>query len=515
MKKILLFLCLSFCLFAARSQSTAYFKVANTGTLMKIEKVSTGGYITLGTDSNFKLQIIRWDNNFNPLWFYKFPDANLVAFNPQVAEANDGSFFMLARSNAQSGSAMVTKFSSAGLILWQRDYYVSGGSLSAYALSKAVIGDSGFLIGGNSPLINNFIIKCDQDGNIQWQNQYYYTLASGGVTAWSILPDGNTYVVSSGYNTNSLLTFRIDMSGTILSHSAYTYTTMQIIPTRMVKLNSTNGYAILGNYNNSNNNQTQFLAILDNSLSLTSFNELTISGYDQFELHDITAINNGQNLILDGSIYDNSAFYIATMNVSNTGSIVWKWLAAGNAGPNYNVEFRGVTALGNSTVHAGYGYNEGAVVSIMDSAGNGLCNTISFNCSNVFRTLTSQSALFFSSPSNAVTSVATYLNNTNVFLNQYFYCGSIPTGLDDAFDINSVNIFPNPASREFRIQNAELRIEKIEMYDVLGEKVLSDRLTANSGQQVTIDVSSLPSGIYYLRLKGDGKETTQKVAVQH
>src|SRR6185503_19003567 len=113
-----------------------------------------------------------------------------------------------------SGSAMVTKFSSAGLILWQRDYYVSGGSLSAYALSKAVIGDNGFLIGGNSPLINNFIIKCDQDGNIQWQNQYYYTLASGGVTAWSILPDGNTYVVSSGYNTNSLLTFRIDMSGT-------------------------------------------------------------------------------------------------------------------------------------------------------------------------------------------------------------------------------------------------------------------------------------------------------------
>src|SRR5215208_4895277 len=105
MKKTLLFLCLFFCLATAYSQSTAYFKVANTGTLMRIEKVSTGGYVTLGTDSNFKLQVIRWDNNFNALWNYKFTDANLTAFNPQIVEANDGNFFMMVKSSAQGGCA--------------------------------------------------------------------------------------------------------------------------------------------------------------------------------------------------------------------------------------------------------------------------------------------------------------------------------------------------------------------------------------------------------------------------
>lgn len=520
MKKILLFLWLSFCLIQAHATSTAYFKVANTGTLEKIEKVSAGGYITLGTDSNYQLQVVRWDNNFTPLWNYKFTASNLTAGGLGLVEANDGSFFIMCISNSHSGCTMITKISSSGTILWQRDYYANGGNLNSFALSKACGNDNGFVIGGGQAVVNNYLIKCDANGNIQWQQQYYYLLATGVITCWSIIPDGNNYVMSSNYNINSLLTIRVDSAGGVLAYTAYTYSTMQIRPTRMVKLNSSNGYAILGNYNNSNNNQTQFLAILSNSLSMLSFNELTISGYDQFELHDITAINNGQNLILDGSIYDNSTFYIATMNVSNGGTIVWKMLGTGNTGtPILNVEFTGVTSLGNSTVHVGDGYYEGAIVGIIDSAGNGLCNPLPFNVSNVSRTLALQSSTLFTVTGNALTDTATYAYTPVVYFNQYFYCGNLPTGISDNEKDNSeIEIFPSPASTELRIKSqglgTELKIEKVEMYDLLGDKIFSQP-TANNQQQLSIDVSHLLPGIYFVRLYDGAESVSKKVIIQH
>src|SRR5436853_7815723 len=62
----------------------------------------------------------------------------------------------------------------------------------------------------------------------------------------------------------------------------------------------------------------------------------------------------------------------------------------------------------------------------------------------------------------------------------------------------SVLISPNPATSELRIQNAELRIENIEIYNPLGEKVFQSHIS-NLTSQISIDISQLPSGIYFLR----------------
>ncbi|MBK5285391.1 MAG: hypothetical protein JJE25_08290, partial [Bacteroidia bacterium] len=424
---------LLFCLSAllSNAQSTAYLKVSNHGTMDKIERVSSGGYISLGNDSTNKILLVRWDDNFNPVWKYRFTDAAIVGYWYSVKEANDGSFYLMLTTTGHGSSASVLKFSSSGTLLWQKEYYFTFGALSAMVLSKASGTDNGFLFGGGQCAESNYIVKCDSSGNIQWQYQYSYPLASGVITCWSIITEGNNYVVSSGYNVNSLLTFRLDPLGSVIAQSAYTYPGMQILPTRLVKLNSTGGYALLGNYNNSNNNKTEFVAIYNSNLTMLSFNELTVT-YTQFILTDIAAINNGQNVILDGSIYDNSIFYIATINLSNSGSLVWKHLARGNTTTsNLNVQFNGVTALGNSTVHCGAGYYEGTVVSVMDSAGNGLCNTLPFNLTNVSRTLTLQSPTI-----NVITSLAsvapvTYSYDNSPVFNKTFYCGSLSTSVNE------------------------------------------------------------------------------------
>ncbi|HNW69014.1 MAG TPA: T9SS type A sorting domain-containing protein [Bacteroidales bacterium] len=503
MKKLIMTIVLLFFISFLHAQNTAYFKVADNGSFEKIEHVTSGGYITIGTDSVYKIQIIRWDNNFNLVWKYKLTDANISAISLKIVEANDGSFYFMGASLEHTGSTLIIKFSSSGALLWQKIYYLASGNMNSIALSKALGSDNGFLFGGGQCTLYNYIIKCDADGNIEWQKQYFYPLSTGVITCWSIIPDGSEYVISSGYNINSLLTFKIDALGNLNSHSAYTYTGMQIVPTRIVKLNSTGGYAILGNYNSSNDNKTEFVAIYNQSLNLLTFNELTVT-YTQFTLNDITASNNGKNVVVVGSIYDGSAFTIAMVSLANSGTINWKKRAAGNTTTtNKNVEFRGITQNGNTTVHAGHGFNEGRVISIIDTNGNGLCNDISFDMSNVHKTLALQSQTMSVAAANALSTTVNYTYNTSASFNKVVYCGSI-SGIENDADISplTMNISPNPASGKCLITYTSEDIKGhsfVSVYNISGQLVYKSQIPA-SGSNTELDLSNFNEGLYLVQI---------------
>jgi hypothetical protein len=76
----------------------------------------------------------------------------------------------------------------------------------------------------------------------------------------------------------------------------------------------------------------------------------------------------------------------------------------------------------------------------------------------------------------------------------------------------TMSIFPNPAATELRIKNAELRIEKVEIYNAFGEKVFSKSATGT--KQVTIDVSGFSRGVYFVHLLNGKEQIVKKVAVQ-
>jgi len=500
MKKLLLITFL-FSAFELNAQTTAYFKVANHGSLLTIQKVSSGGYITIGQDSVWKMQIIRWDDNFVPMWKYKITDSLTLQASMRIAEANDGSFYFSSSSTEYSGSTWVIKFSSTGTELWQKVYYQPGGNTNTFAFSKAATGDNGFLFGGGSCYMSNYIVKCDANGAIQWQNQYIYPLSTGVITCFSIIPDGNGYVVSSSYNINSLLTMKLDSYGTVTSHTAYTYAGMQIMPTRIVKLNASGGYAIVGNYNNSNNNKTEFVAIYSSSLALLSFNELTVT-YDQFTLWDITPINNGANVIVSGSIYHNYLSNTALINLSASGSIVWKKRSTGVASGIKNVEFYGVTTHGNLTLACGYGYNEGCIFSLTDNNGAGLCNDQTFDLVNVQPTLALQSATITTVAGTAAVATVNYTYNTSVNYNKLLYCGAIGTN-DLAITNQDIDIFPNPAYSNLNLNIpafADMSNAVIEIYSLEGKLIKSYKA---ENDNVSIDISALNEGIYLIKLSDD------------
>ncbi|OGU58773.1 MAG: hypothetical protein A2X64_00600 [Ignavibacteria bacterium GWF2_33_9] len=85
--------------------------------------------------------------------------------------------------------------------------------------------------------------------------------------------------------------------------------------------------------------------------------------------------------------------------------------------------------------------------------------------------------------------IGAYEFNPNVSVNEGIHFGDI-------------TIFPNPASDYIAVRNMHVSsLQEIQIYDVMGMKVISVE-TQNSVSLQKIDVSALPTGVYFLR-KGD------------
>ena len=125
---------------------------------------------------------------------------------------------------------------------------------------------------------------------------------------------------------------------------------------------------------------------------------------------------------------------------------------------------------------------------------------------------------YFASPSISFGS-STLINDTtdntyDVFIARLDTSAAIPTGINDAINASiGVFVYPNPAGNELRIQSAELKIESVEIYDVIGDKMFS-RHPAVGSQQLSIDVSEFTPGIYFVKVKGEGKEHITKFVKQ-
>lgn len=71
------------------------------------------------------------------------------------------------------------------------------------------------------------------------------------------------------------------------------------------------------------------------------------------------------------------------------------------------------------------------------------------------------------------------------------------------FDLNKVNVYPNPTSGIFYIES-ELNIQKIEVYNSIGQKILTT-------SKKEIDMQSVASGMYFVTITAEGKQGTYKL----
>lgn len=83
----------------------------------------------------------------------------------------------------------------------------------------------------------------------------------------------------------------------------------------------------------------------------------------------------------------------------------------------------------------------------------------------------------------------------------------IVVGINDVDETENINIYPNPTSGQLFIDTGK-SVEKLSVINISGCEVF---LMENLGAKTQIDLSSLPSGLYFVRIYSDGVITTHKV----
>ena len=82
----------------------------------------------------------------------------------------------------------------------------------------------------------------------------------------------------------------------------------------------------------------------------------------------------------------------------------------------------------------------------------------------------------------------------------------------DDYLIRNLRIYPNPAHNVIHIDNNQMMIDNVTIFDAQGRVVLQKE-NAND-YSVTLNTSSLTRGLYFVRVTGDGHVVTKRVVVQ-
>jgi hypothetical protein len=263
MKSIKLLLMIGFLsTFVINAQTPSYFKIKDDGWMYKIISVSTSGYLTVGTNTSQgveNVQLVKWNSSFDEEWSYEFANADITAANSLIfiKESRFGSFYFCAPTPA--GNAVVFKISSTGNVIWQTEYSVSG-FVIASTFHIAPEGDDGFIFGTGSCTVSNGVVKCDANGDIEWQRTFSRSDATGVATCSGIVNTGNGYIITSKFNGDSFVNFEVDALGVLISDKAYKNNSKSMSVTKSIVYG--NGIALLGNYNSSNGNIDKFICLI-------------------------------------------------------------------------------------------------------------------------------------------------------------------------------------------------------------------------------------------------------------
>ena len=86
-------------------------------------------------------------------------------------------------------------------------------------------------------------------------------------------------------------------------------------------------------------------------------------------------------------------------------------------------------------------------------------------------------------------------------------------GINDYQD-SSCNLYPNPTTGELTINNEQLTINSIEVFDIYGKKTISDiryPMSEIGKSEVKINIGHLPAGIYFVKISTQTGEEVKKV----
>ncbi|MFV9552434.1 T9SS type A sorting domain-containing protein [Algibacter sp. PT7-4] len=145
------------------------------------------------------------------------------------------------------------------------------------------------------------------------------------------------------------------------------------------------------------------------------------------------------------------------------------------------------------------GYSDSSVITGMDitnDEGAWVTNTLSF-------TATTTEVIIYVRSLNAID------RDTEVFFDNISLKEDVTTATKNIL-ASDINIYPNPASNFIQIDVNNIQISSVEMYSLIGKKVISeDKLINNK-----LNISNLSKGIYLLKVNAGNTSLTKKIIVE-
>jgi hypothetical protein len=83
-------------------------------------------------------------------------------------------------------------------------------------------------------------------------------------------------------------------------------------------------------------------------------------------------------------------------------------------------------------------------------------------------------------------------------------------GIEENRAVSNISIYPNPTTGELTITNYELGITGVEIFDIYGRSLLSHHHISSSSHHL-INISHLPTGMYFVKIRTAAGETVRKV----
>lgn len=80
---------------------------------------------------------------------------------------------------------------------------------------------------------------------------------------------------------------------------------------------------------------------------------------------------------------------------------------------------------------------------------------------------------------------------------------------DSVFNKKEVTVYPNPAREKVIVTVKNNPIEKVQLFNVLGQKIVD--VEVNNLSEISLNVSQYDEGIYFLRINND---FTQKIIIK-
>jgi hypothetical protein len=89
--------------------------------------------------------------------------------------------------------------------------------------------------------------------------------------------------------------------------------------------------------------------------------------------------------------------------------------------------------------------------------------------------------------------------NTDPSLINFNTSSCIATDIESSSTENAINIFPNPASNEIQVISEQSKVNSIEIFNLLGEKMYSLQITDNHSP-ITINLENIPNEVYVIEV---------------